>query len=153
MSRSLWGQNKYILADFFDSAPHPRHGVVFDIEPGFDEIAVVLAEWVSRLSDGVDAFASFPIGGITNQAHRWAGVGIYARRHGVDVAEIDGIAVAGQLKYPPIKQIPDDWYAAEGMGKGDGVPCAVAPGIEVRPQAFAQDGDGALPCQGNDVVP
>ena len=71
MSRLLWGQDKYILADFFDPAPQPRHGVVFDIEPGFDEIAVVLAEWVSRLTDGVDAFAPFPIGGITNQAHRW----------------------------------------------------------------------------------
>lgn len=153
MSAVLWSQDKYILAYFLDSAPHPRHRVVFDIEPRFDEIAVVLAERVSRLSDGVDAFAPFPIGGITNQAHRWAGVGIYARRHGVDVAEIDGIAVAGQLKYPPIKQIPDDWYATEGMGKGDGVPCAVAPGIEVGPQAFAQDGDGALPCQGNDVIP
>ena len=152
-TKLLWGQDKCVLADFLDPATIPWHWVIFHIEPRFDEVAVVLAERVSRLSDGMDAFAPFPIGGVTNQAHRWARVRIRTGRHGIDVAEIDGIAVAGQLKYPPIKQIPDDWYAAEGMGKGDGVPCAVAPGIEVRPQAFAQDGDGTLPCQGNDVIP
>lgn len=90
----LGHQYEGILADFLDPTPHPRHGVVFDIEPWLDEIAVVLAEWMPRLPDGVDAFTPFPIGGITNQADGWAGVRIYARRHGVDVAEIDGVAVA-----------------------------------------------------------
>ena len=46
-TKLLWSQYECVLADFLDSAPHPRHGVVFDIEPGFDEIAVVLAERVS----------------------------------------------------------------------------------------------------------
>jgi len=142
----LRGQYECVLADFFDSAPHPWHGVIFDIKPRFDEVAVVLAEGVSRLPDGVDAFASFPIGCITNQADRWARVRIRAGRHGIDVAKIDGIAVAGQLKYPSIKQIADYGYAAERMGEGNSVPCAVAPGIEVRSQAFAQDSDSALPC-------
>ena len=46
MSAVLWSQDKRVLADFFDPAPHPRHGMVFDIEPRFDEVAVVLAERV-----------------------------------------------------------------------------------------------------------
>ena len=40
----LGHQYEGILADFLDPAPHQRHGVIFDIEPGFNEIAIVLAE-------------------------------------------------------------------------------------------------------------
>jgi hypothetical protein len=40
----LGHQYKGILADFLDTAAEPRHGMIFDIEPGFNEIAIVLAE-------------------------------------------------------------------------------------------------------------
>lgn len=42
----LWRKCQFVLAHLFDPSSIPRHRVVFGVEPGLDEVSIMLAQKV-----------------------------------------------------------------------------------------------------------
>ena len=141
------------MADFFDSQARPWHGMVFDVEPCADKVAVVTAERVPRLPTWVYAFGAFPVAGICDKSIGWRGGDATTVWVDLDVSHVDRIAIAAQRVRTAAEEFPDDGDDAQRMGEMYLMPVTVLPFAGIIAQAFTNGGDGMLPGGVEDIIP
>src|SRR5207245_1693950 len=65
---SCWYQHEHSLGVFLDHAALEGHGMMFDVEPGFDEVRVMLAGGMARLPGCVPGEGGFRVSKVDNLA-------------------------------------------------------------------------------------